>query len=58
MQPTRKLLFLHTQHMIQENQHFYEPLNISPLASFFWETVYFMKVGTLLTFFLFNLSVH
>lgn len=58
MKPIRKLLFFNTQHKIQGNQHFYESLNSPPIASFFGKTVYFIKVGTLLTFFLFNLSVH
>lgn len=58
MKPIRKLSFFNTQHKIQENQHFYEPLNSSPIASSFGETVYFLKVGTSLTFVLFNLSLH
>lgn len=59
MKSIRKLLFFTTQHKIQGNQHFYESLNSSPIAFFRGgETVYFMKVGTLLTFFLFNLSVY
>ena len=40
MKPIRKLSFFNTQHKIQENLHFYEPLNSSPIASSFGETLF------------------